>query len=218
MEELFMENRMIKLRAKGTNDVTLKVIPGHFATNHSHINYYIDITTLKTRESEAMAVAKNLVQKYVSTTIVDTIVCLDGTQVVGAYLAQELTRTGFMSISSHQTIYVVTPEYNSNSQMIFRDNLQPMIRGKHVLLLMASVTTGLTINKAIEAILYYGGTVAGISAIFSAIDEVNDYHINAVFRKDDVPDYQSFNYHKCPMCKAGQPIEALVNGFGYSKL
>ncbi len=213
-----MENRMIKLRAKGTNDVTLKVIPGHFATNHSHINYYIDITTLKTRESEAMAVAKNLVQKYVSTTIVDTIVCLDGTQVVSAYLAQELTRTGFMSINSHQTIYVVTPEYNSNSQMIFRDNLQPMIRGKHVLLLMASVTTGLTINKAIEAILYYGGTVAGISAIFSAIDEVNDYHINAVFRKDDVPDYQSFNYHKCPMCKAGQPIEALVNGFGYSKL
>ena len=213
-----MENRMIKLRAKGTNDVTLKVIPGHFATNHSHINYYIDITTLKTRENEAMAVAKNLVQKYVSTTIVDTIVCLDGTQVVGAYLAQELTRTGFMSINSHQTIYVVTPEYNSNSQMIFRDNLQPMIRGKHVLLLMASVTTGLTINKAIEAILYYGGTVAGISAIFSAIDEVNDYHINAVFRKDDVPDYQSFNYHKCPMCKAGQPIEALVNGFGYSKL
>ena len=207
-----MENRMIKLRAKGTTDVTLKVIPGHFATNHSHI------TTLKTRESEAMAVAKNLVQKYVSTTIVDTIVCLDGTQVVGAYLAQELTRTGFMSINSHQTIYVVTPEYNSNSQMIFRDNLQPMIRGKHVLLLMASVTTGLTINKAIEAILYYGGTVAGISAIFSAIDEVNDYHINAVFRKDDVPDYQSFNYHKCPMCKAGQPIEALVNGFGYSKL
>ena len=218
MEELFMENRMIKLRAKGTNSVTLKVIPGHFATTHSHINYYIDITTLKTRESEAMAVAKNLVQKYVSTTIVDTIVCLDGTQVVGAYLAQELTRTGFMSINSHQTIYVVTPEYNSNSQMIFRDNLQPMIRGKHVLLLMASVTTGLTINKAIEAILYYGCTVAGISAIFSAIDEVNDYHINAVFRKDDVPDYQSFNYHKCPMCKAGQPIEALVNGFGYSKL
>ena len=213
-----MENRMIKLRAKGTNSVTLKVIPGHFATNHSHINYYIDITTLKTRESEAMAVAKNLVQKYVSTTIVDTIVCLDGTQVVGAYLAQELTRTGFMSINSHQTIYVVTPEYNSNSQMIFRDNLQPMIRGKHVLLLMASVTTGLTINKAIEAILYYGGTVAGISAIFSAIDEINDYHINAVFRKDDVPDYQSFNYHKFPMCKAGQPIEALVNGFGYSKL
>ena len=213
-----MEHRMIKLHAKHASDVTLKVVPGHFATNHSHINYYIDITTLKTRESEAMAVAKNLVQKYVSTTIVDTIVCLDGTQVVGAYLAQELTRTGFMSINSHQTIYVVTPEYNSNSQMIFRDNLQPMIRGKHVLLLMASVTTGLTINKAIEAILYYGGTVAGISAIFSAIDEVNDYHINAVFRKDDVPDYQSFNYHKCPMCKAGQPIEALVNGFGYSKL
>ena len=84
--------------------------------------------------------------------------------------------------------------------------------------LAAYIESVTAVNKAIEAILYYGGTVAGISAIFSAIDEVNDYHINAVFRKDDVPDYQSFNYHKCPMCKAGQPIEALVNGFGYSKL
>ena len=50
-------------------------------------------------------------------------------------------------MNAHGTIYVVTPEYNSNSQMIFRDNIQPMIQGKHVIVLMASVTTGITIRK-----------------------------------------------------------------------
>ena len=44
-----METRMYKIPAKADREVRLKVIPGHFATNHSHINNYIDLTTLKTR-------------------------------------------------------------------------------------------------------------------------------------------------------------------------
>ena len=77
-----MELNLIKLPIRKGN-VALKIAPGHFATNHSHINYYIDVTTTKTRLSEAQAVAKELVKKYMSTTIVDTILCLEGTEVIG---------------------------------------------------------------------------------------------------------------------------------------
>ena len=79
-----MEKRIVKLYAKN-NTVPLKVVPGHFATNHSHVNYYIDMTTLKTRLSEAGSVAASLAGLYMTNTIVDTIVCLDGTQVIGTY-------------------------------------------------------------------------------------------------------------------------------------
>lgn len=212
-----MENRYVKLHSPG-NNVPLKVVAGHFATNHSHTNYYIDMTTLKTRQSEAQEAAKALVGQYMYNTVVDTIVCLDGTQVIGAYLAEELTKAGFMSRNAHQTIYVVTPEYNSNSQMIFRDNIQPMVSGKDVVLLMASVTTGLTINKGVECIKYYGGRLQGISAIFSAPEEVDGIRINTVFGKRDLPDYQTYDYRDCPYCKQGIKLEALVNSFGYSKL
>ena len=82
-----MEKRIVKLYAKN-NTVPLKVVPGHFATNHSHVNYYIDMTTLKTRLSEAGSVAASLAGLYMTNTIVDTIVCLDGTQVIGTLLAQ----------------------------------------------------------------------------------------------------------------------------------
>mgnify|MGYP000790552415 CR=1 FL=1 len=40
-----MESRMVKFYSKESNMVAIHAIPGHFATSHSHINYYIDITS-----------------------------------------------------------------------------------------------------------------------------------------------------------------------------
>ena len=199
-------------------NVPLRYARGHFATNHSHINYYIDITYQKTRLSEARDIAKYLVKNFKHSTLVDTILCLDGTAVIGTCLAQELTASGFRSINTHNTIYVVEPEFNANSQMIFRDNIQPMIRGKHVLVLMASVTTGFTAKRSLEAIGYYGGEVAGVAALYSAVDEVADYPVFSVYSVNDLPDYESYDYRECPYCKAGKKIDALVNSFGYSEL
>ena len=51
---------MVKLPTNKSN-LFLRVAKGHFATSHSHINYYIDVTTQKSRLSEAKAVAKELV-------------------------------------------------------------------------------------------------------------------------------------------------------------
>ena len=198
--------------------VPLRYARGHFATNHSHINYYIDITYQKTRLSEAKAVAKALVPRFDASTVVDTVLCLDGTNVIGTCLANELSKGGFRSINQHNTIYVVEPEFNTNSQMIFRDNIKPMIKGKHVLVLMASVTTGFTAKRSLEAINYYGGTVAGVAAMYSAEKEVGGYPVASVFDLEDLPDYASFDSRECPFCKAGQPIDALVNSFGYSAL
>ena len=77
---------MVKLPTKKSN-LFLRVAKGHFATSHSHINYYIDVTTQKSRLSEAKAVAKELVAAYQHSTIVDTVLCLDGTQVIGTCLS-----------------------------------------------------------------------------------------------------------------------------------
>lgn len=42
---------MVKLPTNKSN-LFLRVAKGHFATSHSHINYYIDVTTQKSRLSE----------------------------------------------------------------------------------------------------------------------------------------------------------------------
>ena len=198
--------------------VPLRFAQGHFATNHSHINYYVDITYHKTRLSEAKDSAYALVSQFINDTPVDTILCLDGTAVLGTCVAEELTKSGFSTINQHQTIYVLEPEYNANSQIIFRDNIKPMIQGKTVLILMASVTTGFTARRSIEAIGYYGGRVAGVAAIYRAVDEVGGYPVRSVFSIDDLPEYRSYDYRDCLYCKAGQQLDALVNSFGYSEI
>ncbi len=150
-------------------ELFLRVQKGHFATMHSHTNYYIDVTTQKFRMSEAKAVAKEIVTFYRTNTIIDTIICLDGTEVIGAFVAQELTEANFMNMNAHQTIYILPPEYVGNGQMVFRDNTAPMIVNKHVLILAASVTTGKSALTAVDAVRYYGGHVVGVSSIFATV-------------------------------------------------
>ncbi len=108
---------MVKLPTK-KSDLFLRVAKGHFATSHSHINYYIDVTTQKARLSEAKAVAKELVSAYQHSTIVDTVLCLDGTQVIGTCLANELTKDGFANMNAHQTIYVISTPPAARSSFV----------------------------------------------------------------------------------------------------
>lgn len=208
----------IKIQSKQHRNVVLKAIPGHFVTPNSHVNYFLDMTTIKSRLSEASAVAKALSDQITATTVVDTIVCIDGCEIIGAFLADDLTRAGIYSMNSHNTIYIVTPEYVNSGQLVFRENMVPMIRGKNILLLMASATTGQTIVKAAQALGYYGAKISGISAVFSAANSVMGIPIQSLFTITDIPDYKTYNPEGCALCRDGKKIDAFANGFGYSKI
>ncbi len=210
-------NNTFKYETK-RNNLFLRVARGHFATPNCHSNYYIDVVAQKTRLSEAKAVAAELRAYFYHTTIVDTILCLDGTEVIGACLANTLEKNDFINMNSHKSIYVVTPETTNSSQLLFRDNIVPMVQGKHVMVLAVSVASGKTVESAINTIKYYGGEVSGVCSIFSTAKEVAGYPVYSCFDPNDLPDFSSYSAHECPMCKAGQKIDALVNCHGYSKL
>lgn len=207
-----------KIFARSDSRIALKLIQGHFATSQSHITHYLDMTTMKTRCSEASQIAKVLSTKYEVSTPVDTIVCLDGLEVVGTYLAENLKKAGVLSMNAHKTIYVVTPEFHPNGQILFRDNLKPMIKGKNVVILIGFVTTGVTLAKAIESIVYYGGHITGVSAIFSNISRAAGIDVDSVFTKKDLPSYGTYKPSQCPACARRERIEALVNSYGYSEI
>ncbi|MDE7341973.1 MAG: orotate phosphoribosyltransferase [Lachnospiraceae bacterium] len=209
---------MIKITSKNHPNIELKAIPGHFVTPSSHINYFLDMTTLKTRLSEASLTAKELSRQIVASMVVDTIVCIDGCDIIGAFLAEELTRAGIYSRNAHQTIYIITPEYSSSGQMLFRDNYLPMIKDKNILLLLATATTGRTVTKAVQTLTYYGASISGVSAVFSAANSVMGIPINSLFSIADIPDYKTFNSEECALCKDKKPIDAFANSFGYSML
>lgn len=209
-----MEERMQIIHAANNSKIQIGVIPGHYATNHSHINYYVDLTSVKTGMKMAREAAKELAATYVSIHI-DTIICLEGTEILGAFLAESLSEGG---INSGADINVVTPELNAVNQMIFRDNTQKKIWGKQVLLLISSASTGKSINRAIDCLQYYNGNLVAIGSIFSAIRESNGIAVHSLFSEKDLPKYETYMPAHCPMCKAGQKVDALVNSFGYSKI
>ena len=212
-----LEN-MTKGYARSDSRIQLKVIPGHFVTSQSHITHYLDLTTMKSRTAEAQRIAHELTSNYEVSTPIDTIICMDGLEVIGAYLSEELTKAGIFSMNAHQTIYVITPEFGNAGQLIFRDNYQPMIKGKNILILNGSITTGSTLSKTIESVLYYGGIIRGVAAIFSRVDSVASLPVYSIFKAKDVPDYHSYPSNNCPLCQKKQKIDALVSSYGYSAL
>lgn len=212
-----MENRAIKIKSKNNSKVKIDVIPGHFATNHSHVNYFIDMTSVKTSYRMAREAAAELAKPYAHSTPIDTIVCLEGTEMIGAFLAENLGHHG-NGINSGNDIRVITPESNMNNQLIFRDNIQEKITDKQILLLIASVSTGKTINRSVECLKYYGGNLAGIASIFSAIDQYGSIPVSSVFHIDDMPEYQTKLPNECEMCRNGRKVDAIINSFGYSKI
>ena len=199
-------------------DVVLRYIPGHFITPKSHVNYYMDLSDMKSRQREARATGEELAEMYFSTNVIDTILCLNSMEVVGAYLANKLTKAGVMSANAHQTMYITSPEYNTSGQMMFRENNKHMIKGKKVLILIDTASTGSTLQSAVRSVHYYGGEVIGVSAIFSLATQVGDIPIRSLYSGRDLPDYASYEGDKCPLCAADTPIDAICNGFGYSLL
>ena len=204
-----------KIRTKGKN-LFLRVTKGHFMKTNGHMNYYIDVTMQKTRLSEARAVAEELVSYYNNSAVIDTILCLDEMQVIATCMAERLTSEGFMNLNAHQTIYILTPEKVAAGRFIFRDSTIPMISGKNVLVLTSSVATGRTTSVAMDAIKYYGGTVAGLASIYSAVDECDGVPVHSVFDANDLEGYFCVPAHECPLCKEGQMVDGVVTSYGFS--
>jgi orotate phosphoribosyltransferase len=194
-------------------------MPGHFVSANNHINYYIGTSDIKHNHNVSVDAAMLLSSYYSENGIaVDTVLCLYETQTLGAYLAHELARPNMFNQSPNQSVYVIGSEYDQSGNLIFRDNLIRMIKGKRVVVLISCITSGKTVERAMESVRYYGGEVADIAAVFSAVDTVDGVHVNTIFSKKDVPEYKAYPMHSCPYCRQGTPVDAIANGYGYSTL
>ena len=119
------------IRSRENPNLELIAFHGHFATRHSHNSHYLDITRLKHEYSLAHDTALALANHYIYEKSIDTIICMDGSEVIGAFLARQLTQKILFSVNNNKSICVVTPEYDSNGQLLFRENLVPMIHGRN---------------------------------------------------------------------------------------
>ncbi|HCS75018.1 MAG TPA: hypothetical protein DIW17_14225 [Clostridiales bacterium] len=211
-------SKAFNVKLSNNPSIITKVIPGHFTTSHSHLTHYLDLDNLKTNSSLARSVAVEFARPYLTTTLVDTIVCMEGTELIGAYLAEELKKGGVSAINSGKEIYVVTPVNNVNRQLTFQSNIQELIIDHNLILLVSSISSGITIKSALDCLAYYGGKLVGISALFNSFTKDLEQEINYLFTHEDIPDYQKFSPGDCEMCNSGRKLDAIVMHGGYTKI
>lgn len=200
--------------------ISMDVIPGHFTTNHFHLSHYLDLDKLKSNSSLARKVAKELALPYLASTLIDTIVCIDGTELIGAYLAEELNQKSTSSINSGKDIHVVKPMSNVHRQFTFQSNLQSLITDHRILLLVSSVSSGTTLRTALELLNYYGADLVGVSSLFNSQHDDLDINqeINYLFNQDDIPGYKMHRIKNCDLCKSGRKLDAIIIQGGYTTL
>ncbi|MCL2271122.1 MAG: phosphoribosyltransferase [Treponema sp.] len=213
-----MEEKAFNVSMEKNPLISVKIIPGHFTTGNAHSNNFLDVNSLKSNALIARDVARELAIPYLSSTLIDTIVCMEKTEVIGAYLAEELLRAGTAVMNQDTEVHVITPISNANGNWVFQDNMVNLVSGKNVLLLFASISSGRTLNTTIECLEYYGGKMVGISSLFVASLKKHTQEIHTLFTEDDIPGYKIFNTGECAMCKAGQKLDAIINSEGYTKI
>ena len=173
---------------------------------------------MKANALVARDAARELAIPYMSKTVVDTIVCMENTKVIGAYLAEELLLEGMSVLNAGGDIYIVTPMQNIDGKFTFYESERKWIAGKNILLLTSAITSGRTIGCVLECLEYYGGKIAGISTLFLADTDSRLENINTLFTCDDIPGYKLSEPSECEMCREGIKLDALISSEGYSKI
>lgn len=213
-----MESRSFKVSLAKNPLISIKVIPGHFTTSNAHSNFFLDVSWLKSNALAARDAARHLAIPYLATTLIDTIVCMEKTEVIGAYMAEELVQEGPVVMNAGDELHVVSPMNSSQGNLIFPESVAEWIKNRSILLLVASISSGRTVHSALECLAYYGGKVAGISTLFLSSHEAMGEKINALFTSDDIPGYKLYAPGECEMCRAGQKLDAIISSDGYTKI
>ena len=214
-----MNTNVYELVSSRNKNVSILSMEGHFATQHSHVSHYIDMTRVKSEAVSAHAAAELFARRFRDEPV-ETVITLERTKMIGAFLAEELAKAG---INVGRNIAVITPEITKD-KMFLRDNLIPYVLHKRVLLLTSTATTGMTLKNVLEGIVYYGGKPVGAATVFGGefgesltIDGV-PVPVERLFFAKDIGKYDSYAPGSCPLCQAGVRIDAVVNSYGYSKL
>ena len=208
-----MDLKMTVYSARRNPAVKMRVFEGHFATKHSHVSHCIDLAAIKSEMNMARAGAKLFAEEFRGT-MIDTIITMDRTKMIGAFLATELSHAG---INLNKDIAVVTPELTGDV-LILRDNLIPYVKDKHVLILTATTTTGVSISKALDTINHYDGTPVGAATIFGSNFYLWNVPVVKLFGVEDIENYQSWAANECPLCQNNVKVDGLINSYGYSKM
>jgi len=117
-------------------------------------------------------------------------------------------------ISNREILSAFTEKTPENEQ-VFKRGYDALVRGKRVLVVEDSTTTGSSVKKVIDSVKKAGGKIVAVSVMINRDPKlVNSKTIGAPFFSLEIFKIPSYDEKKCPLCKAGIPINTK---FGHGK-
>ena len=183
---------------------------GHFVgVSGKHLDTYITKDALLPYTSEVSKIAKHLAKKAKNLKVDAVVGPALGGIVLSQWVAHHLSRISGREVLSFYT------EKTADAGQIFTRDYDAKIKGKKVLVVEDTVTTGGSAMKVAQAVTQAGGNIVKVLVITNRDPKnINTKSLGVSFAAlCDLP-LASYDPNDCPMCKAGIPVNTK---FGHGK-
>lgn len=183
---------------------------GHFVgVSGRHLDTYITKDALLPDTFEVSKIARTIAEKVRNLKVDAVVGPAIGGIILSQWTAHHLSRIQKKKVFSFYT------EKTSDAGQVFTRGYDEKVKGKNLLVVEDTVTTGGSAMKVVNAVKQAGGKVAKVMVITNRDPkQVNSKSLGIPFASlCDLP-LVSYNPKDCPMCKVGMPVNTK---FGHGK-
>ena len=178
------------------------VTDSHFVgTSGRHMPTYLNKDALAPHTTQASLVGKMFANKFKHKNIEVVVAPAVG----GIFLSQWTTY--HLSKASKRNVSSVFTEKTPNNDQIFKREYDKIVKNKRVLIVDDIATVGSSLKKLVPSVKKAGGTVIAACVMINRDPvAVNTKSIGVPFSSLGVLKIPSYEEKKCPLCKAGIPV------------
>jgi orotate phosphoribosyltransferase len=185
----------------------------HFVyTSGKHGSVYINKDALYLHTRETSEVGKLFAEKYRNTAVEIVVAPAVGGTILSQWTAYHLSLLkGTEVMSAYTEKDKGTIASASESQQIFKRGYDKVVAGKRVLVLEDLTTTGISVQKTVNAVQSAGGTVVAVCVMVNRDPEhVTSEVVGAPFSALGVLKAEAYDASACPLCARGVPVNTNI--------
>ncbi|MEK7084290.1 MAG: phosphoribosyltransferase family protein [Patescibacteria group bacterium] len=189
------------------------LLNGHFVgTSGRHLEGYINKDALYPHTKFSSRIGELFAHQYAEMDI-DVVAA----PAIGGTILSQWTAYHLSILKQKEVLSVYTEKDTgttasaAESRQIFRRGYESYVKGKNVLAIEDLTTTGVSLQKLIEAVQKAGGNVIAASVMVNRDpDTVTEKTFGVPFIPLAELRIRSFEEQECPMCKNGMPVNISV--------
>ncbi len=182
------------------------ILSGHFVgTSGRHLDTYITKDALFLHTEKVSEVGRMFAEKYKEKAIDVVVAPAVGGVVLSTWTAYHLSK-----LKRKEVLSIFTEKTEDNNQVLKR-GYDKVVKGKNILVIEDTVTTGGSVKKTIESVKKAGGNIVDLCIMVNRDpDLVNESSVGMHFSALGEYKTSSYDPKDCPLCKKNIPINTEV--------